>query len=96
MPCFWCFHLFYWIVTAALSWAFFPRQTYSSFLLVAGLCLVGLLLARRRYERAAHILALAIGIGTPVVVFLRPSPLLTLAFFVVVIAAAFAVRKTLF
>ena len=96
IPGIWRFHLIYLLVTAALVWAFFPHRPYPSFILVAGLCLVGLLLAHRHQEQWAHILALAIGLGLPVVFFLRPSPLLTVGFFAAVIAAVFAVRKILF
>jgi hypothetical protein len=96
IPGIWRFHLIYLLVTAALVWAFFPHRPYGSFIVVVGLCLAGLLLAHRRLEQASHILALAIGLGMPVVFFLRPSPLLTLGFFAAVIAAVFVARKILF
>lgn len=96
VPGIWRFHLIYLLVTAALVWAFFPHRPYLSFVLVVGLCLIGLLLARYHYERAAHIMALAIGLGLPVVFFWRPSLWLTAGFFVALIAAVFAVRKVLF
>ena len=80
VPGIWRFHLIYLVVTGALAWSFFPYSAFASLFLISGVCIFGLFLAVYNQLLATHILALAIGLSTPVVVLagLRPLPTLVL------------------
>jgi hypothetical protein len=96
IPGIWRFHLIYFFVTLAMGWSFFPYAVFASLLVIAGVCVVGLVLVYIRWFLATHILALAIGLGTPVVVFGGLLPLHTLILFFLLISGITMARKTLF
>ncbi len=96
IPDIWRFHLIYMVVTIAMGWSAFPYVVFSSLFLIAGLCAFGLIVAYFRWFMTAHVLALAIGLGTPVVVFGGLLPSQTIIFFVCLIGGIFLGRRFLF
>lgn len=98
VPGIWRFHLAYLFVTLAMGWSFSPYNSTltTSLLLVAGACFVGMLLAFWRQVRAAHMLALAIGLGTPVVVFAGLWFVHTILLFAALLSGIFVGRDDIF
>lgn len=96
IPGIWRFHLIYLFVTVGLSWSFFPYALFASLFLVAGICMVGIFLAYYKQLLATHILALAIGLGTPIVVLARLWVIHTLILFLLLIFTIILIRHILF
>lgn len=96
IPGLWRFHVMYLLVTVAMGWSFFPYATALSLLLVAASCVAGIICSRLQWFMASHILALAIGLGTPVVIFAGLRWYYTVLMFLVLLAAIFVKRKSLF
>lgn len=92
----WRFHLIYLLVTMALGGAIFPFSQFISVLLISGVCAFGIILAFSKRVIAAHILAAAIGVGTPIVVFASLLPAQTAIFFLVLIFGISMIRRFLF
>ncbi|HEX9924709.1 MAG TPA: hypothetical protein VGD99_18785 [Anaerolineae bacterium] len=96
VPGIWRFHLIYLVVTGAIGWSFFPYSAFASLFLISGVCIFGIFLAVYNQLLATHILALAIGLGTPVVVLAGLRPLPTLALLSLLIFGIILGRKILF
>lgn len=96
VPGIWRFHLIYLFVTASLGWSYFPYATYSSFLLISTLCAVGMLLAYVQWSLETHILAVVVGLGTPVVVFGALSLFPTAILFSLMTLGVFLGRRVFF
>lgn len=96
LPGIWRFHLIYLVVTTAMGWSFFPYSSFASLFLIAVICLGGLVLACFQRLLATHILALAIGLGTPVVVIAGLLPFQTFTLFALLLLGIVLARKTLF
>ncbi|MGB0386665.1 MAG: hypothetical protein ACPGWR_17785 [Ardenticatenaceae bacterium] len=92
----WRFHVIYFVVTMALSWSMFPFPTSFSMFLVSMLSALGIVLDVMKKSMAAHILAVAIGLGTPVVVFATLLPYQTILFFACFTGLLYLVREHLF
>jgi len=96
IPGLWRFHVLYLAVTSVMGWAFFPYRTFVSLFLIAAGCAVGLLFSYIKLKMASHILALAIGLGTPVVVFAGMAWWHTGVLFIILLSAIFVFRHELF
>lgn len=96
IPGLWRFHVMYLCVTMAMGWSFFPYATSLSLLLVTAACVAGIVCSRLQWFMASHILALAIGLGTPVVVFAGLRWHHTLLMFSLLLVVIFIKRKSLF
>ena len=96
IPGLWRFHLLYLVVTAVMGWSYYPYDTSTSLLLVAGFCVLGLIFSRQQWHIASHVLALAIGLGTPLVVFLGLSWGQTAVMFVPLLLSIAYFRRHLF
>ncbi len=97
-PRIWLFHLAYLLVTLALAASIFSySQVVSmSLLLISSVCTFGMVLVRLRRLTAAHLLAVAIGLGVPIVVCTRLWPIQTIILFLVLTIGIFLVRRSLF
>jgi hypothetical protein len=96
VPRIWLFHLIYLFVTLSLA-ASILRFSYFvslSLIFITAVCALGLLLVWLRRFMAAHILAVAIGLGAPVVVFARLWPLQTILLFFFLILGIFIIRRS--
>ena len=96
VPGIWRFHLIYLLVTMAIGGAIFPFSQFISVLLISAVCAFGIILAFSKRLMAAHVLAAAIGLGTPVVVFASLLPAQTAIFFLLLIFGISMVRRFLF
>lgn len=97
VPGIWRFHLIYLILSASMAWAFLPYDpVYQSLVLVVGFCMLGLLMALGRQILAAHVMALTVGLGLPIVLILRPVALPTFFIFVVLLLGIIHYRDDLF
>jgi len=98
VPRIWLYHLIYLMVTImlAISILRFSHLVSTSLLLISAICLVGILFTRVRRELAAHVLAVAIGLGAPIVVCARLFPTQTLLLFLVLISGITIFRRFLF
>ena len=96
VPRIWRFHAIYLVVTLVLGLSTFPYPVFASMFLVAAVCLLGLITAMLNWALAAHILAVAIGLGTPVVFVGRLTTTPTLVIFTLLIAGVYVGRKFLF
>lgn len=96
IPGLWRFHVMYLFVTSAMAWSFFPYATYLSLFLVAATCVAGIVCSRLQWFMASHILALAIGLATPVVIFAGLRWYHTALMFLLLLAGIFVKRKSLF
>ena len=98
VPRIWLYHLIYLLVTImlAISILRFSHLVSTSLLLISAICMVGILLARVRRQLAAHVLAVAIGLGAPIVVCARLFPGQTLLLFLVLISGIAIFRRFLF
>lgn len=98
VPRIWLYHLIYLLVTImlAISILRFSHLVSTSLLLISAICLVGILFARVRREFAAHVLAVAIGLGAPIVICARLFPAQTLLLFLVLISGITIFRRFLF
>ena len=92
----WRFHLIYLLVTMVLGGAIFPFSQFISVLLISGVCAFGIILAFSKRLVAAHVLAAAIGLGTPVVVFASLLPAQTAIFFLLLIFGISMARRFFF
>ena len=98
VPRVWLFHLTYFVVTILLA-ASILRFSYNvavSLVLIAVICAVGVLMARFRKLVGAHVLAVTIGLGTPIVVCARLWPNQTLLLFLTLLFGIFMFRRFLF
>lgn len=98
VPRLWLFHLIYLFVTISLA-ASILRFSYFvslSLLFITTMCAIGLSLACLRHFMAAHVLAVAIGLAAPVVVFTRLGPLQTILLFFFLVLSIFVTRRSLF
>ena len=98
VPRIWLFHLVYLLVTVALAISILRFSTLVSFslLLISFAAGVGVLLARTHRLVAAHILAVAIGLGAPIVVCARLWPNQTVILFIFLVSGIFMARRSLF
>ncbi len=96
VPRLWRFHLIYLIVTLALSWSIYPHPTSLSVLVISSLCVSGIWCDLQDQHTSAHILAVVIGLGTPVVLLTRIVPYQTILFLCCLIAFFFLLRDHLF
>lgn len=96
VPGIWRFHVIYLLVTLVMGLAIFPYSQFISLLLLSGVCAFGLILSVSRRFMAAHILAVAIGLGAPVVVFARLLPAQTVIFFLCLLIGLTLIRRFLF
>jgi len=96
VPGIWRFHLIYLLVTMALGGAIFPFSQFISVLLISGVCAFGIILAFSKRLMAAHVLAAAIGLGTPIVVLANLLPAQTAIFFLLLIFGISMLRRFLF
>lgn len=96
VPGIWRFHVIYLFVTLLMGLAIFPYSQFISLLLLSGVCAFGIVLSVSRRFVAAHILAVAIGLGAPVVVFARLLPVQTVVFFLCLVIGLIMVRRFLF
>lgn len=97
VPGIWRFHLIYLVLALGMAWAFLPYSpVFQSLLIVAGFCVLGILLCVVRQTLAAHIVALTIGLGTPIVFIFRPVPLPTTIIFLVLLAIVVHYRDEFF
>jgi len=92
----WIFHMVYLIVTIAIALSAFPHALFVSLLLISAFSAVGLLLAVTQQFMASQVLALAIGVGSPIIIFATLSPLFTVALFLLLTLLFATVRKWLF
>ena len=96
IPRLWRFHLIYLVVTMALSWSMYPFPTSLSMFLVSMLCAVGILLDLMKKSMATHLLAVAIGLGTPMVLLAGLVPYQTMLFFACFVGWLYTLREYLF
>lgn len=96
IPGLWRFHGLYLLVTGAMAWSFYPFPGWDSILLLVGLCGAGLLFAYFDLHMVVHILATVIGLGTPVVILIRPVWSTTAVFLALFITLVTLFRKQLF
>lgn len=96
VPGIWRFHAIYLCVTGVLALCFFPYALYISLFFIASACAMGIVLTASKRLLASHILALAIGLGTPVVVMGNFLPYQSIAFFGLLIGSIAGARKLLF
>lgn len=98
VPRIWLYHVIYLVVTVLLAASIvrFSTLVAASLLLISAICVTGIGLARRRRYLAAHLLAVAIGLGAPVVVCAHLLPLQTVLLFLALILGTFIFRRTLF
>lgn len=96
IPRLWRFHLIYLIVTLALSWSIYPHPTSLSILIVSALCLSGIWCDLQDEHTSTHILAVVIGLGTPVVLLTRIVPYQTILFLSCLIGLFFLLREYFF
>lgn len=98
VPRIWLFHLTYLIVTVALAASIFSYSpaVSASLLIVSVTCALGIFLVRLRQVMIAHVLAVAVGLGAPLVVCGRLLPYQTLLLFTMLLAVIFIARKSLF
>lgn len=97
VPRIWLYHVIYLVVTVLLAASIvrFSTLVAASLLLISAICVAGIGLARRRRYLAAHLLAVAIGLGAPLVVCARLLPLQTLLLFLALILGTYIFRRTL-
>jgi len=96
VPGIWRFHVIYLVVTFVMGLAIFPYSQFLSLLLISVVCVVGIVLSLSRRLLAAHVLAVAIGLGAPVVVCAWLLPAQTVILLLTLITAAFVTRRILF
>ena len=95
IPRLWRFHLIYLVVTLALSWSIYPFPTSLSMLVISCLCVSGIWCDVRNQDMSSYILAIVVGLGTPVVLFTRIVPYQTILFLSCLIAFFFLLREHL-
>ena len=98
VPRIWLFHLIYLVVMVMLA-ASVLRFSYLvsvSLLVIAGVCMVGITLARVGRGLAAHILAVSVGLGAPIVVCAKLLPMQTVVLFGLLLLSVFTLRRVLF
>ncbi len=95
VPRIWLFHLIYFLVTGVLSLSVVQYSTgvAISLLLMTLACTAGMILAGFKRLLATHILAIAVGLIAPVIVFGRLGPLSTSLLFTGLVAGIFLVRR---
>lgn len=98
VPRIWLFHLIYFFVTGVLSVSIFQYSpaVALSLLLMTLACAGGMLLARFRRSLYAHVLAVAVGLTAPIIIFGRLWPLQTLLFFTGLALVVFIIRRFIF
>lgn len=96
VPGIWRFHLIYLFVTLAMGLSIYPYSQFVSLLLISGVCAFGILLAFSNRPMAAHVLAVSIGLGAPVVVLAFLLPVQTVLFFLFLIFGITMIRRFLF
>lgn len=98
VPRIWLFHLIYFFVTGVLSLSTFQYSpaVALSLLLMTLACTGGMLLARLRRPLIAHVLAIAVGLTAPIIIFGRLWPLQTLLLFSGLALAIFLIRRFIF
>lgn len=97
VPGIWRFHLIYLVITIAMGWSIFPFPTFATMLLISLLCFFGILLAlTRKWSLESHVLAVAIGFGTPIVIFGRLLLFQALIVFLILILVLLLAHKHLF
>lgn len=92
----WRFHLIYMIVMLIMAWSFFPIITYQSFLMVGLFAFVGLVSFAGKWQLVSHILAVVIGLVSPIIFFAQVGWWQTIVLILILSVIGFAVRKVLF
>ena len=98
VPRIWLFHVIYLVVTTMLAASMFQYSASLalSMFMVAIMSLGGVLLARLRHSRSAHILALTVGVSAPIILCTRMLPYQTIIFISLLVLGIFLARRTLF
>lgn len=93
---FYRYHLIYLIVALIMAWVQYPYPVYTSFILMGGFCVGGLLCLVAKQYIGSQILAVAIGLAGPIIFFLQLSLSGTLLLFGGLIVIVFLARDLLF
>ncbi len=96
IPGIWRFHLIYLVIISLMALSVFPFYLYVSLLIISGICVFGLLLSYFKRLLATQVLALAVGLGSPIVVFAVLLPAQTIILFLFLILGGTITRRALF
>lgn len=96
IPGLWRFHLIYFLVTLIMGWGFFPYALYLSLVLIAVICFFGIVCSALKWFAISHVLALVIGLGTPMVVIGQMNWIVTVLTFLLLFGIVFRFRRDLF
>lgn len=79
-----------------MGWGFFPYALYLSFVLIAVICFFGIVCSALKLFAISHVLALVIGLGTPMVVIGQMNWIVTVLTFLLLFGIVFRFRCDLF
>ena len=93
---FYRYHIIYFSVSAILAWAFYPYQVYVSFGMMGILCVMGLVFLFVDRYVLSQVVALAVGLGAPIIFFAQLTFIGTMVLFGILLAGGYAARDLLF
>ncbi len=96
IPGMWRFHVIYMTITLVMAWSAYPFSLFASLLVISGACGLGMVLAFYKRFMATQILALTIGLGSPIVIFAKLLPVQTVVFLSVLVLGFTLIRRSLF